>query len=141
MPARVHCHVNGAWASHPAVGPLLVTRKYHLPETPPKRGRGKLGTMGAPTAGRTLGRSIFMEDNGTAVTTCAELSVGDDIEAWHNGRLFHRGRVTQTVPLMELFWILDSRTGARKLLDVEALEIIRCAPDPAGRAMDLAQPA
>ena len=82
-----------------------------------------------------------MEDNGAAVTTCTELSVGDDIEAWHNGRLFHRGRVTQTVPLMELFWILDSRTGARKLLDVEALEIIRCVPDAAGRAVDLAQPA
>ena len=81
-----------------------------------------------------------MDDNGSPVRTCSELSVGDDIEAWHNGRLFHRGRVTQAVPLMELFWILDARTGARKLLDVEALEIIRCAASEDG-GLELAQPA
>jgi hypothetical protein len=57
------------------------------------------------------------------VRTGAELSVGDEIEAWHNGKLFHRGRVTDVVPALELFWILDARTGARKLLDPEALEI------------------
>jgi hypothetical protein len=59
------------------------------------------------------------------IRACAELSVGDEIEAWHNGRLFHRGLVTQTVPTMDLFWIIDERTGARRLLDVDALEILR----------------
>ena len=59
------------------------------------------------------------------VRTCSELSAGEEIEAWHKGRLFHRGRVTETIPSTELFWIVDSRTGARKLLDVEALEIVR----------------
>lgn len=59
------------------------------------------------------------------VRTCSELSAGEEIEAWHKGRLFHRGRVTETIPSMDLFWIVDSRTGARKLLDVEALEIVR----------------
>ena len=68
-----------------------------------------------------------MDANGTMIRTCGELAAGDQIEAWHNGKLFHRGRVTQTIPLMELFWILDARTGARKLLDVEALDIVRCA--------------
>ncbi|WP_457946183.1 hypothetical protein ACTAQI_12255 [Pseudarthrobacter sp. alpha12b] len=53
----------------------------------------------------------------------AQLRIGDQIEAWHRGRLFHRGRVTDVVPHLELFWILDARTGARKLLDPEALEI------------------
>ena len=57
------------------------------------------------------------------VHSSSELSVGDEIEAWHNGKLFHRGRVTDVVPALELFWILDARTGARKLLDPEALEI------------------
>ncbi|WP_258073876.1 hypothetical protein [Arthrobacter sp. Y81] len=33
--------------------------------------------------------------------------------------------MTETIPSMDLFWIVDSRTGARKLLDVEALEIVR----------------
>lgn len=59
------------------------------------------------------------------VRTCSELQAGEEIEAWHKGRLFHRGRVTETIPSMDLFWIVDSRTGARKLLDVEALEIVR----------------
>ncbi|MET4096121.1 hypothetical protein [Arthrobacter sp. UYCu712] len=31
------------------------------------------------------------------VDSSSELSVGDEIEAWHNGKLFHRGRVSQTV--------------------------------------------
>lgn len=61
----------------------------------------------------------------TIVRTNSELSVGEEIEAWHKGRLFHRGRVTETIPTTDLFWIVDSRTGTRKLLDVEALEIVR----------------
>lgn len=61
----------------------------------------------------------------TIVRTCSELSAGEEIEAWHKGRLFHRGHVAETIPSTDLFWIVDSRTGARKLLDVEALEIVR----------------
>ena len=38
----------------------------------------------------------------------AQLRIGDQIEAWHRGRLFHRGRVTDVVPHLELFWILDA---------------------------------
>lgn len=61
----------------------------------------------------------------------AQLRIGDQIEAWHRGRLFHKGRVTDVVPALELFWILDARTGARKLLDPEALEIRHVGPAPA----------
>lgn len=61
------------------------------------------------------------------VRACVELSQGDEIEAWHDGRLVHRGKVTETVPTLALFWILDARTGTRKLLDMEVLEIVRCA--------------
>jgi hypothetical protein len=61
------------------------------------------------------------------VRTCSELSAGEEVEAWHKGRLFHRGRVAETIPSTDLFWIVDSRTGARRLLDVEALEIVRVA--------------
>ncbi|WP_426978952.1 hypothetical protein ACQCSU_06635 [Pseudarthrobacter sp. O4] len=61
------------------------------------------------------------------VHSSSELSVGDEIEAWHNGKLFHRGRVSQTVASIDLFWIVDSRTGARRLIDVEALVILRAA--------------
>ena len=67
------------------------------------------------------------------VQSCGELSVGDQIEAWHNGRLFHRGEVIRTVAATDLFWILDERTGTRRLIDSEALVIVR-AEDPAGPA-------
>ena len=67
-----------------------------------------------------------MEASGNStIRTSSDLAVGEEIEAWHKGRLFHRGSVTETIPSTELFWIVDSRTGARKLLDVEALEIVR----------------
>ena len=65
------------------------------------------------------------------IQTGAELSVGDEIEAWHNGKLFHRGRVSQTVASMDLVWILDSRTGARRLIDVGALVILRATGETA----------
>lgn len=61
----------------------------------------------------------------------AQLRIGDQIEAWHRGRLFHKGKVTDVVPALELFWILDARTGTRKLLDPEALEIRHVEPAPA----------
>ena len=59
------------------------------------------------------------------VRSCGELSVGDGIEAWHNGKLFHRGEVVRTVAATDLFWILDERTGTRRLIDAEALVILR----------------
>lgn len=61
----------------------------------------------------------------STVRTCEELTHGDEIEAWHDGRLLHTGRVSQTLPSMGMFWILCARTGARKLVDLEASEIIR----------------
>ncbi len=60
-----------------------------------------------------------------------KLRIGDNIEAWHRGKLFHKGRVTDVVPALELFWIRDIRTGARKLLDPEALEIRHVEEEPA----------
>lgn len=66
------------------------------------------------------------------VTSCGELSVGDQIEAWHNGKLFHRGEVIRTVAATDLFWILDERTGTRRLIDAEVLVVRRVAV-PAAR--------
>lgn len=53
------------------------------------------------------------------------LSAGDEIEAWHNGRLFHRGTVLRVLPSVGLFWIRDRRTGTRRLLDLDALDVVR----------------
>lgn len=67
-------------------------------------------------------------DSRSRVRDCRELSYGDDVEAWNNGRLHHHGKVIETYPSMGLFWILDARTGTRRLLDVEALDIVRQLP-------------
>jgi hypothetical protein len=69
-----------------------------------------------------------------------QLQTGDYIEAWHNGKLFHQGRVTDVVPKLDLFWILDARTGTRRLLDPEALVIVRVAQPIAGKAGGTASP-
>lgn len=61
--------------------------------------------------------------------SCADIAVGDDVEAWHRDRLFHRGRVTNVLPEMGLLWIRDARTGTRKLLDFAELRIMR-VPSP-----------
>ncbi|MFJ5958318.1 hypothetical protein ACIQC5_20465 [Paenarthrobacter sp. NPDC092416] len=49
---------------------------------------------------------------------------GDSVEAWHNGRLYHRGTVLKVVAGTDVFWIQDAETGSRRLLDMEALEIV-----------------
>ena len=85
-----------------------------------------MGTQRISTGG------IHTEPVQTKRVNTDRLQAGDYIEAWHNGKLFHHGRVTDVVPKLDLFWILDARTGARRLLDPEALEIIRCEDTAAG---------
>ena len=75
-------------------------------------------------------------DVGQQVTSCGELSVGDQIEAWHNGKLFHRGEIIRTVAATDLFWILDDRTGTRRLIDAEVLVIRRVAVPGARNGSD-----
>lgn len=63
---------------------------------------------------------------GRHIRSCAELSPGDRIEAFRDGRSLHRGRVLAVVPELDMFWILDSRTGTRQLLDLDQLRVLRC---------------
>lgn len=60
-----------------------------------------------------------------SIRSAAELSAGDEVEAWHNGRLFHRGPVLRVLPSVGLFWIRDGRSGSRRLLDLEAFDVVR----------------
>lgn len=71
------------------------------------------------------------------VRDCTQLSAGDIVEAWHKGRLFHRGRVARVLPGTGLFWIEDLGSGTQRLLDVEALDVVLAVP-PAVRAEALA---
>ena len=95
-----------------------------------------MGTQRINTQRISTGR-IHTEPVQAERVTTSGLQPGDYIEAWHNGKLFHQGRVTDVVPKLDLFWILDARTGTRRLLDPEALEIVRVestAPGPGGGA-------
>jgi hypothetical protein len=65
------------------------------------------------------------------ITHCGDLSPGDVIEARYNGLMYYQGKVTETVPVLGMFWILDSRTGTRKLLDPLAFEVVRVPETPA----------
>lgn len=35
------------------------------------------------------------------------------------------GRVSQVVPSMDMFWIIDARNGTRRLVDAAAFEVFR----------------
>jgi hypothetical protein len=61
-----------------------------------------------------------------------DLVVGDMIEAWHQGRRYNRGKVLQTVPSMGMFWILDTGSGTRKLVDFDSL-LVRRLPEECQR--------
>ena len=62
------------------------------------------------------------------VGSCRELASGDAIEAFYEDTLMHRGPVTGTVPDYGLFWILDTVTGSRCLIDIFELDIVRIPP-------------
>lgn len=63
----------------------------------------------------------------------AELTVGQEIEAWYGGRLAHRGRVSNTLRSKNLFWIYDAAVGTDRLLDTEEFNI-RPVPERATAA-------
>jgi hypothetical protein len=62
------------------------------------------------------------------VGSCRELASGDAIEAFYEDTLVHRGPVTDTAPDYGLFWILDTLTGSRCLVDIFELDIVRIPP-------------
>ncbi|GAC1599359.1 MAG: hypothetical protein NVS3B6_08570 [Pseudarthrobacter sp.] len=55
--------------------------------------------------------------------SAAELTVGQEIEAWHGGQLAHRGKVSNTLRSMNLFWVYDAAAGTGRLLDTEEFSI------------------
>ena len=66
----------------------------------------------------------------SVIHSFAALSIGDDIEAWRDGALLDRGRVSRTLSSVEMVWIVSARTGALKLVDLAAADIIRFSPAP-----------
>lgn len=65
-----------------------------------------------------------------AVRQSSDLAIGEEIEAWHNGKIYYRGRVVTIIPFLNLISIIDGDSKARRMLDVEALEVVRLIPGP-----------
>lgn len=63
------------------------------------------------------------------IGSCHELASGDAVEAFHKSMLVHRGPVTDVLSDRGLFWILDTLTGGRRLVDMSEFEIVRI-PSP-----------
>jgi len=68
----------------------------------------------------------------TSICSSAELSIDDDIEAWRNGMLLDRGRVSRALSSVEMVWIVSARTGALTLIDLAAADIVRIGVEPSG---------
>jgi hypothetical protein len=82
-----------------------------------------LGAGGEPLKKRK--GQVMVNNDRIAAGSCDELQPGDAIEAFYKGTLLYRGPVTEIAPQHGLFWILDTVTGSRRLLDVAEFSIVR----------------
>lgn len=73
------------------------------------------------------------------VQDLTELAVGDIIEAWHEGRRYNHGKVLQTMPSMDMLWILDTGRGIRKFVDFESLLVRRLQVEEPGNNPSVAK--
>ena len=53
----------------------------------------------------------------------SHLSVGDLIEARQGQKVHHRGPVDEALPALGLFWMQDTITSTRRLVDFDAYEV------------------
>lgn len=53
----------------------------------------------------------------------SHLSVGDLVEARQGHKVHHRGPVDEALPALGLFWIRDTITSSRLLVDFDSFEI------------------
>ena len=63
------------------------------------------------------------------VSNCADLSVGDEIDVWSDGRLVH-GTVTDLLPHLGLFWIRETLLNERRVLDMAHVQVTRTDVSP-----------
>ena len=54
----------------------------------------------------------------------SHLGLGDLIEARQNHKVHHRGHIEEAHPELGVFWIQDTITGTRRLIDFDSFEII-----------------
>lgn len=84
-------------------------------------------TIDATTPGTTSGTV----PDGAWVQDPALIRAGDRIEVWEQDTLCHVGTVGQSAPHLGLLWILEARTGSRRLIPFHGY---RVRPSPFARA-------
>lgn len=53
------------------------------------------------------------------------LSVGEEIQAWHNGKIYYQGVVLSMIPSLNLISISCVQKGAVRLIDAEVVRVTR----------------
>lgn len=67
----------------------------------------------------------MISDSDLVVHDCADLSIGDEINAWQGGQLIFTGIITDLLPALSMFWVRERSLGERRLLDMSEHEITR----------------
>lgn len=87
-----------------------------------------------------------MGNSEQVVSDCADLTPGERVSVWRDGRLCHAGTVTDLLPDMGLFWIREEPLFERRLLDLSEVRVTRTVkpgrqePETAGPAFTPAPP-
>jgi hypothetical protein len=61
-------------------------------------------------------------------TLFADIAVGDEIQAWHNGKIYFQGTALSLIPSLDLITIECGRTGAARLVDASVLRVTKAIP-------------
>lgn len=105
----------------------LPRRFESVPVNSPKWSRFRKVTVTCVSEHDAVNHHESEDSRSNAVTvefrSAAELTVGQEIEAWHGGRLAHRGKVSNTLRSLNLFWLYDPAAGTGRLLDTEEFSI------------------
>lgn len=108
--------------------PTTATATATIPATVPA-GPGTAAVPGGSPADRTPADLTPADEDW--VRDPALIRSGDRIEVWEQGALRHVGTVGQSAPHLGLLWILETGTGARRLVPVHGYRLRR---SPAARA-------
>jgi hypothetical protein len=81
------------------------------------------GTVPASDSGQ-----IWHVDGGTTESLLEDIGVGDEIQAWHNGKIYIQGMVLSLIPSLDLITLKCGRTGAARLIDAGVLQITSASP-------------
>jgi hypothetical protein len=79
-------------------------------------------------AGCTRRKGLPMTTSNRWILGLARVRPGDRIEAWEHRRTRFTGTVSEVVPQLGIAWVLEDRTGLRRLVSVRDHRLRRSEP-------------